>query len=73
MIAAIELRIGDTELMAEENIPAMNNPVNPGIDPMVSNTYNGINWSPLDIRPDLVERNYFCYINHIMCVWYLSI
>lgn len=43
MIAAIELRIGDTELIAEENIPAMNNPVNPGIDPMVSNTYNGIN------------------------------
>lgn len=43
MIAAIEFRIGDTELIAEENIPAMNNPVNPGIDPMVSKTYNGIN------------------------------
>lgn len=40
--AAKELRTGDTELKADENIPATNNPVNPGTDPMVSNTYNGI-------------------------------
>lgn len=59
MIAASELSIGDTELNAEENIPDMNNPVNPGMDPMVSNTYNGINWSPLDIRPDLCKSLFF--------------
>lgn len=41
--AARELRIGDTELNADENIPATNNPVKPGMGPMVSNTYNGIN------------------------------
>jgi len=37
------LRIGETELIADENIPAMNKPVKPGMDPIVSNTYNGIN------------------------------
>lgn len=41
--AANELRIGETELRADENMPAMNNPVKPGMDLMVSNTYNGIN------------------------------
>jgi len=42
-MAARELSIGETELSAEENIPAINNPVKPGIDPIVSKTYNGIN------------------------------
>lgn len=41
--AASELSIGDTELSADENIPAMNNPVRPDIDPIASNTYSGIN------------------------------
>lgn len=43
VIAANELRIGETELRADEKMPAMNNPVNPGMGPMVSDTYNGIN------------------------------
>lgn len=48
--AAKELRTGETELNAAENIPATNNPVNPGIDPIVSDTYNGINSSSRVIR-----------------------
>jgi len=47
------LSTGETELNAAENIPATNNPVNPGIDPIVSDTYKGINWSTLVIRFDL--------------------